>query len=328
MDWLGYFSGSPDALEKTPYLLLVGQDRTSELNDAAQVEGAVLLYEYCFAGQGTGVFATDDVDGVRTVVAPEGVRVRVAETAVRRLMGMGAVAVVASVSGEADGSTKSERGDPCKMAVRTRTVPYYLPLAGTLDATLAHLGCHTRRNLRYYRRRAVAELGVMFEPRVEMSLRHFLEVNRQSRNPADDAVARWRFSLFERGAEQSRALFAGLRTEGGQWLSLVGGRRHGDTAEIDWQMNAADLSHYSLCTVMRSFLLEHEIARETKRLVFLGGTPHTMRHSFASITTTDILAMRRWSARAWALNSFSRWIFPEKNFLRGVLADEEMRRVA
>jgi hypothetical protein len=327
MDWLSYFVSSPDSLEKIPYLLLVGYGPEGSLDvnsvTAAEVLGAVLIYEYRFGRMGTKVFSTDDTEGIRTVIAPNEFRIKVADIALRRLMRLGAVTAMISV----DGGTESRRGplsneySPFKFAMRTRTLPHHLMLEGTYDDTLGTMGQHTRRNFRYYRRRAEKELGATFIPQVEMDREEFLEMNRRSTNPIEKAVAEWRYSLRERTVVPENIVFVGLRGLDGQWLSLVGGRRHGQTTEIDWQINVAGLPKYSLCTVMRSFLLEHEISRGTKKLVYQGGTPHSMRFSFMTAESTDLLAVRRLSARAWALAKFSRWIFPEKNFLGAALRE-------
>ena len=57
------------------------------LTCAEQLCGAVLLYEYRVAGLATGVFATDDMIGVRTVIAPAEIRAEVAGRAIRSLSG-------------------------------------------------------------------------------------------------------------------------------------------------------------------------------------------------------------------------------------------------
>jgi hypothetical protein len=205
--------------------------------------------------------------------------------------------------------------------MRKRRTPRHLELGETLDETLSHLGKHTRRNLRYYRRRLVAELGAQFVPEVEMGRREFLDLNRRSTNPAPERVANWHFDLMERTAGSPSTMFSGLRAADGHWLSLAGGRRHGDTTELDWQMNATGFAHYSLCTAMRCWVIEHEINRGVRRLVFQGGTSHPMRFAFTEEQTTDLLAVRRLSVRAWLLRKFSRWVFPEKNFLGAALRD-------
>jgi hypothetical protein len=327
MEWLDYFLASPDSLAKTPYLLLIGQapggDLPPENTTARDLMGAVLLYEYRFAGQGTRVFATDNVNGIRTVLAPEHLRLQVAHLAVRRLMTLGAVTTLISLDGRFDALAEApHRTRPgWWTATRTRVTPRYLELADTLDRTLQKLGHNTRRNLRRYRHKVEVDLGAQFVPSVEMSLDQFLQMNRLSRNPAPEPVVRWRYSLLQQTGPGDAIAFSGLRAADGRWLSLIGGRRHGNTLELDWQMNLARLPQYSLCTAMRSYLLEYEIARGTRRLIFEGGTPHPLRLSFASRETTDILAVRRESARAWALRRFSRWIFPEKNFLAQTLRE-------
>ena len=324
MDWLDYFMRSPDSLAKTPYLLLVGQG-VGEGPDPARVDGvrgAVLVYEYRAAGRGTRVFATDDMLGIRTVIAPAESRTQVAEIAIRELIRCGAVMALVSLDGGV-GEPEKGGGDPAYRTMRrTRWTPRYLELKRTLDETLSQLGKHTRRNLRYYRRRVEADFGAQFVPEVEISLEDFLELNRNSTNPAAEDVARWRYSL-QRADARGLTMLAGLRAEDGRWLSLIGGRRYAQTTEIDWQLNVAGLPRYSLSTVMRNYVLEHEALRGTRRLAFEGGTPHPMRFAFTNAMTADILAVRRMSARAWLLKKFSRWIFPEKNFLAAAL--REMR---
>ncbi|MDQ2834241.1 MAG: hypothetical protein M3Y50_10940 [Acidobacteriota bacterium] len=53
-------------------------------------------------------------------------------------------------------------------------------------------------------------------------------------------------------------------------------------------MNRSSVAQYSIGTVSRSYLIEHEIALGMKRLFFEGGTPHTIRHSFVPETAVDI----------------------------------------
>lgn len=313
MDWLHHFINSPDSLEKTPYLLLVGGERS--------LVGALLLYEYRFAGLGTRVFATDDILGTRTLIAPEQDRVAVAEAAIRELMRSGAVTVLVSIdTAVAPEALKPHSAGAYTTAVRVRTPPRYLALQSTFDDTLALMGAHTRRNLRLYRRRAETELGAEFVPEVSIDCHDYFELNRESTSPSPGDVACWRYELFEK-SPSGRILLCGLRGRDGRWLSLIGGRRNGDTTEIDWQLNRAGLPRFSLSTGTRAFLLEHEIARGTKRLIFEGGTPHPMRFAFTRGQTVDLLAVRRHSARAWLLRRFANRIFPQKNFLRAALND-------
>jgi hypothetical protein len=318
--WLDYFLSSPDSQRKTPYLLLVNA------RGGGETEGAVLLYEYRVAGMGTGVFASDDTTGSRTVIARPAARLEVAAAAVRCLMNMGAAAAFVTMEGGFGIEATQLGGDHVEMctAARIRSVPRFLALTDRFDSTLALLGTRTRRNLRYYRRRAEVELGAQFVPCVRMTGGEFFAVNRASTHPFSDAFTIWRHSLLEKSRD-GEVLFAGLRDADGRWLSLIGGRRDGDVTTIDWQMNRVGLERYSLSTAMRAFLLEHEIARGTARLYFEGGTPHAMRFAFTNTETTDVLAIRRWSLRAWMLRRFACSILPEKNFLRSALRDDGMK---
>lgn len=260
------------------------------------------------------------------MIAPPALRLEVAAAALRRLINTGAAAAFVTMEGGfgIEATQLHNRRSDVSTTARIRQVPRFLALTDRLDTTMALLGTRTRRNLRYYRRRAEVELGTEFVPCVRMTGGEFFAVNRASTHPFSDAFTLWRHSLLQ-NPRDGEVLFAGLRDAEGQWLSLIGGRRDGDVTTIDWQMNRVGLERYSLSTAMRAFLLEHEIARGTTRLYFEGGTPHAMRFAFTSTESTDVLAIRRCSLRAWMLRHFACSILPEKNFLRSALRDDEMK---
>ena len=154
-----------------------------------------------------------------------------------------------------------------------------------------------------------------------MNREQFFAMNRASTNPLSEEVAVWRYETM---AKNTRPVLCGLRDEDGRWLSLLGGFRRGSALHIDWQLNLSGLPRYSLTTVMRAFLMEYEIAQGSSKLVFEGGTPHPMRHSFACVSAVDVIVQRK-SLGAWLLRKLSRWIFPPKNFLGHTLRDEHLR---
>jgi hypothetical protein len=326
MDRLENLLGEPTMLGKTPYLVLVGvrAGMDADAATADDVHGAVVLHEYQIAGRGAKVFSTHDFTGQRGVFAPAEIRTLVAEIAARTLVGQGASMTLISVEADLEASCQpllpGSHEPRCRIAVRRRMVPRDLPVEPTLEATLANLGKRTRRNLRYYRRRAEADLGATFVPCVEIGHEEFLAMNRTSTNPGSDADAAWRYECLGRLAG---SMFAGVRGADGRWLSMVAGRRHEGVTEIEWQMNRAGLPRYSLSTVMRSYLLEHEVERGTTKVMFQGGTPHSMRHSLAGSEVLDILVVRR-SPLGWLARRLAPWIFPKSNFLGQVLQDEEL----
>ena len=328
MDFLEYFLTSPDLRRETPHLVIVGPEQ--RLSDAPpeKVFGALLVLEQRILGFKSGIFATEDMTGRRTLIAPAPARILVAEIAAQALMEAGAQIVLQSVNGYSDEHQQiklatSDRGrSNWSFSARLRKVRTYLPLASTMDATLAAIGQRTRSNLRYYRRRAEADLGCTFVPSVSITREDFLAFGAQCAYPVSKDVAMWRYDSVQTAPGM---FFSGVRQGDGRWLSLVGGRRCHGMTEIDWQMNRLDLPTYSLSTVMRSYLMEHEIAQGSTKLLIEGGTPHTMRFSFMTYAVTDMIVMRD-STMAWFLRRVGVFMMPaKKTFLRQIVTSPETR---
>lgn len=328
MDWLSHQLHSPNSLKKDPHVVLFGRDAVAlpRRTSTGSLLGAVLIYEYQYAGLPTGVFATDDISGTRTVLAPASSRLEVLRQAVACLMRRNAAVVFASVDQEAEPASQPQVPVRMQFAHRTRWIPTALSLGSTFDSTLAQLGARTRRNLRYYRRRAVTELGAQFVSHAHVTRDQFLALNSASTHPLSYEEAIWRHDLFERSRLLPTTLYAGMRSASGEWLSLIFGQRRDGMAEIEWQINRAVASHHSFSIAMRAFLLEHEVSLGTTELRFIGGTQHSISASCATNPVTDILAIRQGSVRGWALRHFARRLLPEVNFLRGALEDQQMIR--
>jgi hypothetical protein len=315
MDDVGYFLSKPGTLTRVPHLLLFSRAPVLDLErlTADDLLGAVLLYRYMVLGCGIGMFSTNDRSGRGTLVAPAALRSTLAEMATRSLMDRGVLAVLISfrdgvtaanpkkgsdksqpVGGStAGGSTASGSAANDKTARwvwRERETPDYLPLEETFDGTLAKIGTRTRRNMRYYRKRAEAELGCVFVPMVQINKREFLDFNRECMYAVPAKVAAWRYQSLK---YLETPLFMGIKDRGGRWLSLLGGRRHHGGTEILWQMNRSGLLAYSLSIVMRTYLMEHEIAHGMTKLYMEGGTAHPMRFSFVNDKVTDLVVVRR-----------------------------------
>src|SRR5580704_16828798 len=304
MDDVGYFLSKPGTLRRVPHLLLFSKAPALDLErlTANDLLGAVLLYRYMVLGCGIGMFSTNDRSGRGSLVAPAELRSSLAEMASRSLMDRGVLAVLISFrngdtanpkngadkSQPAGGSTAMDK--TARWAWRERETPDYLELKETFDATLAKIGTRTRRNMRYYRKRAEAELGCVFLPEVRIGKQEFLDFNRECMYAVPARVATWRYHSLK---DLETPLFMGIKDKDGRWLSLLGGRRHHDGTEILWQMNRSGLSAYSLSIVMRSYFIEHEIAHGMKKLYMEGGTAHPMRFSFVNDKVTDLVVMRR-----------------------------------
>ncbi len=321
MDYLEYFLTATENLKKTPYLVLMASRSDVDVSEmrVEDLRGAVLVYEYKVFGFRSSIFTTSDFNGNRTVIAPAALRRQVSAAVCRYLMERGAQVVLLSLEpGSAESChfcfEKEMVGERKRWwTTQTREVGATLALKETLDATLAGMGKHTRRNLRYHRRKAEAELECSFTNDVKnvLTMAQLIELNQASTHPVLQSVLERRYQTLK---SMDGFFCVGLRRTGGQWISLLGGRRHHGVTEIDWQMNREGLAKYSVGTVIRSYLIEHEITIGTDRLFFEGGTPHTMRHSFLSEQAMDIVVMNR-SLFVFLLRRSAKWLHPERNFL-------------
>jgi hypothetical protein len=307
MNWLGYFLEASSFKNKKPYLVLITKFNTStpRLDD---VYAAVLLFEYRVMGFPTRAFSTDDWAGFRTVIAPEAEQAAMSALAAEALFARGAQIVLISFL-EARESTSTfvpAMGFPAMWVSGRRPVAMTLHLEPTLSATLAKLGKSTRFNLGYYRRRlqAAEPCELVDDVCGLMSDAELQALNQASLNPVelDD------FRLQVRSAcNLPGGFMLGLRSLKGRWLSLIGGWRQGNVTVLHWQLNAAGYEKLSIGTAMRSYFLEHEVARGTTKLIYYGGTPHSMGNSFECEQVTDLIVRRR-SLRSAALYAVMRML--------------------
>jgi hypothetical protein len=292
MDHLEMFLGSENLLKKKQHLVLIGPD---PMQPETGVVAAVLLSEYRVFGVGLRVFIPDDASGRRTLIARPGTGIEVARLAADTLMSRGALLVMQSwrsslkVRRVAACDSFSEGRQRWVYTERIRMFYGYLALQATLDATLERIGQKTRFNLRYYRRRAEAQLGCHFVEDMQITRAEFLAFNRLCMYAVGDDLARWRYDEF---VGVSGMFVYGIKGRNGDWLSILGGRRYEDTVEIDWQMNRDGLEALSLSTVMRSYFIEHEIGQGTKKMYIEGGTPQALRHHFEREVAQDLIVFR------------------------------------
>jgi hypothetical protein len=295
MNWLGFFLAASSFKGKHPYLVLMmksGADTHSRRLD--DVHAAVLLFEYRVLGMSTGAFSTDDWAGFRTVIAPEAERAAMSVMAADTLLARGAQMVLISYSQPRNVARPMMpvMRSPAMWVSGKRPVAMTLLLEPTLKETLARLGKSTRFNLGYYRRRLEAAEPCEFVDHAGDFLQvHELEgLNHTSLNPIDPGEFRLQYDC---ACNLPGGFLLGLRNREGKWLSLIGGWRQGDVTVLHWQMNAAGYEKFSLGTAMRSYFLEHEVERGAKKLIYYGGTPHSMGNSFEREEVTDLLVRRR-----------------------------------
>jgi len=324
MDDLEYFLNRPKFATKIPCLVLFCSVCPPATSD--EIDGAVLLYEYQVAGFGCRVFVADYHGGDRTVIAPPQFRAQTASLGCGALLARGALAVQLTYQTEllpSDGPfVRAAKGNSrWRRASSVRAMHGYVPLEDTYDATLANFGKHTRRNLRASRRNAKAKLGYTFIADPVMSKEEFMAFNRVSTYPASDELAAWRHDAMKLLRD---CLFLGIRGSNGEWLSVIGGRRHKNGTFVEWQMNRAGMSSFSLGTLMRSHLLEYEVQRGSKRLYLVGGTSHSMKYAFGTEHFVDLVTLRR-PLPAFLLRRFAHPLMLEETFLVQALADPKLK---
>lgn len=329
-DDIGYFLSKPGILQRVPQLLLFTRLPVPVMAKitAGDLTGALLLYRYTSLGCDLRMFTTNDRSGRGTVVAPPDLRAKVASAASRWLLDRGALAVMISFRDPGSGTapegplaTIPDGGSRLRWARREREVMEYLPLADTYDATLASIGQRTRRNLRYYRRQAEAQLGCVFVPEVKIAEPEFLAFNNACMYAVPERTAAWRYRSL---GDLSEPLLMGTRDKDGHWLSLLGGRRRRDGTEILWQMNRDGLANYSLGVVMRSYFIEHEVGAGMSRLYMDGGTAHPIRFSFVKEKVNDLVVLRR-SLLGSMIPRVAKHFVKYDNELAVMLVDRDLR---
>ena len=296
MNWLGFFLGGRGALWKRPYVVLCLQSGA----DASSLQldiflGAVLFFELNLLGVPTGVFSTDDWEGLRTVVADASQRHEVAARATEALLDRGAQVVVttyacAAAEGLRAGPLLQRSGimwaENDRLVTKSR-----LNLASSFEQTLTNFGAKTRTQLRYYRRRLEKELQCIFLPDSHELLEEedLIRLAAISREHISTTECRRRYRAAR---DLPGGFLMAIRTPDGQLLSSLAGWRQGTTTVMYHQINASGYPKHSIGSVMRSYFIESEIQRGARTLIFYHGTNDTISHSFESDLVRDLVARR------------------------------------
>lgn len=255
---------------------------------------AVMLHLRCWHGLRTGVLGCGDLTGDGGVIASMVDQAFALEQAIRTVLAKG-LAHTAIATIKLSKLAEKEKGrvlaTESENTWRPRIVHCQLDLTKGLNGFLAAQSRKFRRNFRYYRRRAEAELGCRFVPclTVEQSIAAVQSLHAYGLYsvPAQRAV-RHEAAL----RKLSGSFAAGLLDAKGRWLSYVAGWREGDASLIEWQLNHGEQEGASLSTVMRSFFVEHEAEHGAKSIVFVGGTSSNWARACQPETCLDMLATR------------------------------------
>jgi hypothetical protein len=148
----------------------------------------------------------------------------------------------------------------------------WLSLRPDYDQFLAQLGPHTRRNLRYYRRKAEAAgltyAGLMAQDEFDEAMRGLNALTDYPMGPG--CVARDKRYMAAFGTP----VIAGLRSAQGEFVSLLTGFTEGKHLHILSQLNGdlEPLRKLSLSLVLRGYLIEDFIQRGFTHVHFFQGS--------------------------------------------------------
>jgi hypothetical protein len=266
------------------------------VRSAACLAGTVYLYEKTFCGIPTGYLrGFDHLSGESSVIAHEQIRPALLQIAIHQLLLMTSARVAwATVCQGAAKSVASSQQElnHVRMQVSSIGREHRLKLSDTFDATLRRFGSHTRRNLRYYRRRAEKELNASFSPELtfaesDEALQHLREPSFQ---PYPISLAEWQ-KMDGLMRTQPGYFAMGLRSNG-KWISYLVGMRKGKLTYLLIQMNDNGFARYSLSTVLRSHFFEHEIGRGQEEIKFVNGTCATFKRCCEPDTCVTVSARR------------------------------------
>lgn len=143
-------------------------------------------------------------------------------------------------------------------------------LPETFDGFLATLGKHTRRNVRYYTRKAQAE-GVEFASCLakEEYDAAVARLNAASTFPAEPLRLTRDARLMALHAGCQRF---GLRAPDGTLIAVLSGFSQGRRFHILTQLNDAHYERLSLSLILRGYTVQHLIQTHHDSLQFMGGT--------------------------------------------------------
>jgi hypothetical protein len=246
------------------------------VRSAGRLEGAVYLYEKTFCGIPTGYLrGFDHLTGESSVIANEDVRPAILQAAIHQLfLKTGARVAWATVGQGAAKFVEDIQQKLFHLSAKASSIAreHRLKLCDTFAATLSHFGPHTRRNLRYYRRRAEAELKASFHPELTIAEgdEALQQLSKCSFQPFPISLSEWR--KMDGLLRTQPGYFAiGLRANG-EWISYLVGMRSGKLTYVLMQINHNGFARYSLSTVLRSYFFEHEIERGQEEINFVNGT--------------------------------------------------------
>ena len=241
--------------------------------EQGRMVGVVYAEEQKVCGACTGwVYGGDEMGRGLVLASPER-EAEVLATACEYLLQHGAHAlrlIWRSTGNEILPILRLERPDLqvwCKSELREEGD--WLHLASTYGAFLGRLGPHTRRNLRYYRRKTEAA-GMHYVP--ELTLQQYQEAVVALNLVADFPSVSEREERDHRFfAQFGTPVLSGLADANGRLVSVLGAVRSGTHLHVLTQLNDESLRPFSISLVLRGYLIEQLIPRGFTSIHFVNG---------------------------------------------------------
>lgn len=252
--------------------------------------GIVYAKERKVAGFGSGlIYADATLEGM--VVAAAVDREAVFEVALRCLIekrgSRGFRLVIPSAGSERDAIQKILNSQPLDVHYASVDNHSVLELEPSYDAFLERLGKRTRRNFRYYRRRLEASGHTYVEavPPAEFERAALKLIEKDVVGADHDGLHRALRML----ARVKDPIYAGIRHQNGEWLSILGGWREPGYGVVFFQMNNdRDYPQSALCVTLRAYLIEGMIAARVPELLFWGGVGPPLRRYCRILPSTGV----------------------------------------
>ncbi len=145
-----------------------------------------------------------------------------------------------------------------------------LHLGTSYNELVNRLGPHSRRNIRYYRRRLEADGGRFV---TDIPLEDFRTAASSILRQAGTGASAPKTNRFlNMVSAVRRPLLLGLQNERGEWISIVGAWQEHSSATVLFQMNNDRFyGRFSLGLVLRGYMLEEFIKRGISDVFFWAG---------------------------------------------------------
>ena len=284
---LAYFLARVREKKTLPFLVAVYENE--------ELVGVAYGMRHCLLNVPVGVFEFGDSCGDASIIALDHCFREVVDAALaaisqqRRLW----LARISWNTGSSPlGAAAWEHKNPSGMSTRAFGLDVWnlLRLTPDYEVFLSKMGSQTRHNLRYYRRR-VERLGWAFVKDLNFeqgsaafkSLHPFQSAGFSKRTRLD--------SYLQTIRDVPGSFFSGLRTQEGEWMSVVCGWVKGSRMFILLQVNSTRDAKASVSTVLRSYIIENAIKSGIRDIKVIDGCGGILR-KYTQVPSSHLLMQK------------------------------------